>query len=559
MTCWRHRRKSIQCSTHATVATLTVFVYNFMCLFGCGVRCIKSPLLILCIVGASFPLCLTTDLTSCDLNADHSHRAFSIMDDLYYLEPGFDLNTLTVPRLRSILVAHDVQYPSSAKKGDLVEIIQDELLPQARKLLKQRDRVRRTSRGITDVPSSQGSTFDEEEAMPPPPLPKTPRGRKSRSELVQDEVEPTPRTGRRSKTPSTRKTAKTPRISESETDTAVSTRKSRKSNAETVAPTPATVSRVSRKSRDADESPFTQDNPFQQGSSPIPESKPRLSTSRPRKSIGNSSTTKSVNRRRTRSPTLVKREEFEFPVSHLSTGADNVEVTEEFTEDARQELALDLQTDRRVAKARNNAIMRSRKKPKSTTAKVAPWTVFSAILASAAGWYRQEKVAVGYCGIGQPEWSLGNVENVPAWLNELGPQCEPCPNHATCYSGMKVECDHDFVLREHPLSLNGLVPLPPTCEPDSAKEKKIEIVTQKAIHELRENTAEHECGVSTTKSSSSTTVVSPVKLGLSEEELKARVSAKRRKAMPDDEFEDLFNSALGVVKAKDEVVVTKDK
>lgn len=484
------------------------------------------------------------------------------MDDLYYLEPGFDLNTLTVPRLRSILVAHDIPYPSSAKKSDLIDIIQDDLLPQARKLLKQRDRVRRTSRGITDVPSSQDSNVDDEtdkETMPPPPPPKTPRGRKSRSELAQDEVEPTPRTSRRSKTPSTRKTAKTPRISESETDTAVSTKKTRKSAVEPVAPTPATVTRVSRKSRDADESPFTQDNPFQQGSSPTSDSKNAPSTSRSRKSIGASGTRKSVSRRRTRSPTLVKREEFEIPVSHLSTGADNVEVTEEFTEDARQELARDMQKDNRVAKARNNAIVRSKKKPQSTTAKVAPFTVLSAILVLVAGWYRQEKVAVGYCGIGQSEWSLANIENVPAWINELGPQCEPCPNHATCYTGMKAECDHDFVLREHPLSLNGIVPLPPTCEPDSAKEKKIEIVTRKAIHELRENTAEHECGTSTTRQSSSSTVVAPVKLGLSEEELKERVSAKRRKAMPDDEFEDLFNSALGVIKAKDEVVVTKDK
>lgn len=476
-------------------------------------------------------------------------------DDLYYLEPGFDLNTLTVPRLRSILVAHEINYPSSAKKNDLIEIVEDQLLPQARKLLKQRDRVRRTSRGITDVPSSQESNIEDEserEPMPPPPPAKTPRGRKSRSDPVQDQVEPTPRTTGRSKTPSTRKTIKAPRVSESETDTMVSTRKPRKSTAEPVAPTPVTTSKVSRKSRDADDSPFTQDNPFQQASSPLSDSKNVPSTSRSRKSIGGSTARKSSSRRRTASSN-VKREEFEIPISHLSTGADNVEVTEEFTPDASHELA----TDPRAVKARNNAVLKY-KKPKSTAAKRAPWAILGVISTVIAAWYRQEKVAVGYCGVGQAEWSLAEVENVPVWVNELGPQCEPCPIHATCYPVMKAECDHDFVLREHPLSLNGLVPLPPTCEPDSAKEKKIEIVTKRAIHELRENTAEHECGTSTSKQTSST-IVSPVKLGLYEEELKERVAAQRRKGLSDDEFEDLWNSALGAIKARDEVALKQDK
>lgn len=492
-------------------------------------------------------------------------------DDLYYLQPNFDLATLTVPRLRSILVKHDIGYPSSAKKADLIGIVEEHLLPQARKLLRERDRVRRTSRGITDVPSSQDSDPEDEtgqrERMPPPPAPKTPRGRKSKSDLTQ-EAEPTPRPSRRSKTPSTRKTVKSPRISESEPEldaetTISSTKRSRKSAAgpQAAAHTPATTSRVGRKSRDADDSPFTQDNPFQQGSSPLADTKETAVASRSRKSISSSGTRKSVSRRRTRSPTVVKREQYEIPISHLSTGIDGVETTEEFTEDARQELSRDIQTDRKVARARNNAILKYNKKPRSTTARATPWTVLGIIFAAAAGWYRQEKVAVGYCGVGQPEWSLAQIENVPLWVNEnIGPQCEPCPSHATCYPYMKVECDQDFILRDHPLSLGGLVPIPPTCEPDSAKEKKIELVTRRGIHELRENTAEYECGsTSSTGKKAGSTVVSPAKLGLSEEELKERVARQRRKGLSDDEFEDLWNSALGAIKARDEVNVQEDK
>src|SRR3954466_10287899 len=95
-------------------------------------------------------------------------------DDLFYLQPGFDFNSLTVPRLRNILVEHNIVYPSGAKKGQLIEIVEQDLLPQAKKLLQRQARVRRASKGITDVPSSQDSTLDDEgederQLMPPPP------------------------------------------------------------------------------------------------------------------------------------------------------------------------------------------------------------------------------------------------------------------------------------------------------------------------------------------------------------------------------------------------------
>lgn len=504
-------------------------------------------------------------------------------DELYYLQPGFDVNTLTVPRLRSILVAHNISYPSSAKKSDLVEILQTQLAPKARKLLRERDRVRRTSRGITDVPSSQEGTIDDDESddrerMPPPPAPKTPRGRKSRTDLQQEEVEPTPKSTRRSKTPSTRRSSRAPRVSDVEsTETepekvAQSSRRTRKSM-----PGPTPVARTpsvrlkdapdTRRSLEADESPFTQDNPFQQSSSPDFDSR-RVSSSRSRKSIGASSTRKSTSRRRTRSPANVKREEVEIPVSHLSTGTDGIETTEEFTEDARQELSQDMVSDRRIAKARKEDLVRHQKKPSSTAAKAAPWAVLMTALSAVAGWYRQEKVAVGYCGIGQPNWSLAEIDNVPSWvLESFEPQCVQCPQHAICYPNMQVECEHDFVLKQHPLSLNGLIPLPPTCEPDSEKEKRIKVVADRAVEELRNKRASYECGepvgsgtsTTSTQDQPSTTVISPAKLEVSEDQLKETISKQRRRNMSPEEFEDLWNSALGDIKGRDEIEVTHDK
>ncbi|KAK5083441.1 inner nuclear membrane protein enriched at telomere/subtelomere region [Lithohypha guttulata] len=501
-------------------------------------------------------------------------------DELYYLQPGFDLNTLTIPRLRQILVAHDINYPSSAKKSDLVSIVTRDLLPQSRKLLRERDRVRRTSRGITDVPSSQeGSTVDDygdEREQMLPPAPKTPRSRKSKSQLVQEEVEPTPKTSRRSKTPSTRRSTNAPAISEAETTETEqeraprSVKRTRKS-----IPTPDPAVKTpgvrlqdatdTRRALEADESPFTQDNPFQSGSSPPSESRRVPSSSRTRKSLGTSKTRKSTSRRRT-SPTTIKRESIEFPVSHLSTGVDGVETTEEFTEDARQELSQEMAANRKLVKARTKDVKKLQKRPPSTAAKAAPWTVLVTVLGTVAAWYRQEKVAVGYCGVGQPQWSLVNVEAIPSWLHEnFQPECEPCPQHASCYPDMKAHCDHDFVLRQHPLSFNGLIPFPPTCEPDSEKERRIHSVADRATELLRDRRATYECGgdlsttTSGTTSASSVTVVSPAKLEISEEALKETLSKQKRKGMSNDEFEDLWNSALTEIKARNEIEVTHDK
>ena len=134
---------------------------------------------------------------------------------------------------------------------------------------------------------------------------------------------------------------------------------------------------------------------------------------------------------------------------------------------------------------------------------------------------------------------------------------------------MDVECENDFVLKAHPLSLNGAVPLPPTCEPDSEKQRRIKAVADRAIEELRERRASYECGeeiptssksmVQETEGQSIVLKPTPSKLEVTEEELKETVSKMRRKNMNDEEFDELWRGALGDVLGRDEVEVTKDR
>ena len=76
------------------------------------------------------------------------------MDDTEYLEPNFDPTRLRVPDLRRILLFHDVDFPSSAKKDQLVNLFLDEITPIAKTLLEEKLSVRPSCEGIEIVTDS---------------------------------------------------------------------------------------------------------------------------------------------------------------------------------------------------------------------------------------------------------------------------------------------------------------------------------------------------------------------------------------------------------------------
>lgn len=518
-------------------------------------------------------------------------------DDLAYLQPGYDLSSLTVPKIRSILVSHDIPYPASAKKPQLIQLMETELLPKAKKILGARSRTKASAKGIVDVPSSQESTQDDSDAnagelMPPPPVPRTPsRGRKKRTIDVADSIEvgeETPRTSR--KTPGRRSTAKHSRASSTETEPRTdasdkpSARKSRKSRGEATTAINAGTSHVKIAEPDLaikrefadNDSPFSNDNPFQSGSSPSSRDR-RRSKDMKRRSAGASTDERrksSSRRRQTTSPptaqvkqeddiTVPSRSTFEFPVSRLhqpETKAPKVEIKEEFQpgEEFTPEAQLELVRER-AAQGYSSADMvpfshpkRRAQKPRSSIAKFLPWTTLLMILACFAVYWRYEKLEIGYCGIGKPQWSLTETAKLPSWANSIQPTCEPCPQHAYCYSNFEARCDRDFILKPHPLSLGGLVPLPPTCEPDSEKLRKMTSVANRAIEELRDRKAKYECNEPTKDGEV------PATVEIAEEELKKEVSKKRRKGMTQEEFEDLWKGALGEILGREEVLSSSD-
>ncbi|OBT88843.1 hypothetical protein VE02_03173 [Pseudogymnoascus sp. 03VT05] len=494
-------------------------------------------------------------------------------ESLDYLQSNFEPSTLTVPRLRSILVSHDIPYPSGAKKPQLIEIFTDKVLPQSRKIISARSRARRTSKGITNADRSDAGSLEEEQPiLPPPSASRTKSARKPSARIREDTIdseEPRARTRSRSPVKQTPRvtSAKHPRAAtedSSEPDTIRRTvRKTRKSEAPIV------------KSEDLDEdfprkgAAFSYDNPFQSGSSPISSSR-SPSGERRRKTLHETPAKRKSSatpRRRTADipqsraddgitpPSSATFELAHVPMDHSIEFDDNaVETSEEFTPEEQ----LQLDTERAAGRASTPIARRPKKKSPGSgfNAKGPLWVVFLTMLGGYAAWYRQEKLAVGYCGVGRPAAPIvsSKLEHLPDWALALAePECEVCPQHAFCYERLETACEPDFVLRPHPLALGGVVPLPPTCEPDGEKVRRIKVVADRAVEELRERRAKFECGAKEEGGE----VVKTVEIG--EQELKKRVSDKRRRGMGQAEFEELWAGAIGEIMGREEVEVVKDE
>lgn len=505
----------------------------------------------------------------------------SNLDDMEYLAPGFDLSSLTMPALRTILVKHDEPYPSSAKKAQLIALIEERVLPQAKKLLRDRDRVRRTSAGITDMSSQSNSEtnpdeddINERDSMPPPPSATGSRRARSRPSTrastadTEDSalLQATPRrrgrpsrSTRASDAEVTDDNLATPVISEATPKARSTARKTRKIQAvpsydEDVERTPS----IKTDSRAG--SVFTDENPFQSGSSPTSyEPTPRARTvsgdrkrrSTPRVSGDGALLAEHRVKRDSSRPIKIKQEEdiitprkstFEFPVSRLRTATPHLE--EESEPEAGEEFTPDEQLALETANAELRAVGSSRN---SAVSWRLPTLVIFFLLSLCGVYWRHEKFEIGFCGIGKPRWSLADT-NVPTWAHVLEPQCEPCPPHAFCLENLKIECEKDFVEEYHPLSLNGFLPIPPQCEVDNEKTDRIIAVANRAVQELRQQRAKYECG-------DGAEAKTPF---ISEPELKKVVSHKRgpRAKMSDSEFDDLWASALGELVAREEVTTS---
>ena len=422
-----------------------------------------------------------------------------------YLSPTFDPSSFTVPRLRSILIEHDINFPSSAKKAQLVQLFADRVTPQA-------DEIRR-SRSVLEP-------IDREPVRPT-------RRQTSIFSVAQENDDSVLQASRRA----SRRYPLSPRDDDH--------------NSPRRPKSPTTISVD-------DESPFTQDNPFQSGSSPEmgsgrrsgDESKPQDQERSRRSSSRRTAPRGTINVVKDTSATY--HSSYQHPkTKQADSEGEGIVAGEEFTPEQEMELV----TERLANPARWAARGDRKRKMKSPgSVSVAVVAVLVAVMAGLTVLWRQDKLAVGYCGIGRPGTMLAGGD-IPEWASFLRPQCEPCPPHAYCYTNLQTSCEPGFVLQPHPLSLGGLVPVPPTCEPDSVKARRAKAVADRAIEELRDLNAKSECG-----ELKSATGKQAMEVEMDDQDLRKVIGQRRRKGMSQQEFEDLWSIALGDVTTRDEVV-----
>ncbi|EFX01137.1 sister chromatid separation protein [Grosmannia clavigera kw1407] len=560
-----------------------------------------------------------------------------------YLQPGFDPMTLTNPRLRSILVTYNVPYASNAKKPDLVELFNSHVATQASKILARRARAKRSSMGIIDATQggqshSTADGFDDpppterkrrtgraathspvkREAMTPRHLDSghdedeedanyrrqrrtSPRKRQSRSTSYQPAA--ATRTLLRPQSSSRQTRARTPQIKLEPTEEEQPVLPARLEPVPVLSWTPQPARSIARshhvaQSSTDEEVPFTNDNPFQSGSSPLAAASAAAAGRTPRRrtavspekrsSTGTTMPDSAYARRRTADAAFSASASSSFtlvnptspaPESDEDDDDDALEPGEEFTPEAQLELAQEeaalrernAANGRRVGrKNRADAATSSRRRSVRSALVTPLWVLLLTLLGTYGAWYRQEKMAVGYCGLGrsvvpllteQIDWlmdrlpepmreTVAMVEMPPRLSVLVEPQCELCPAHAFCYSDFSVRCESGYLLKPHPLSLGGLVPLPPTCEPDGERARRVKAVADKAVEELRNRRARWECGDLVDDdgiSAASPAMDVPV--------LKRVIADKRSKKMSKDEFDDLWTAAIGEIETREEVEI----
>ena len=486
-------------------------------------------------------------------------------DELNYLAPDFDPTSITIPRLRSILVAYNVPYPSSAKKAQLVQLFKENVSPKAKGVLAAHSRTKRSDKGITDIPSSQEDDIIKTEEDPTDSKLSSVRkvarrnGRKSPKLEAEGHLSSLPATNSK---PSKKQvseprqiTGKHGRASDLTASAQPASRRSRPNHGQ------QHEGQMDGMLENAEattaESPFSTDNPFQRSSSPlVPESvkeKRRKTDGAPE----NRQRMKEKTSRRKTASSLPQNRDYNVSVPSSRNFEPSVSSIQKFDRNRNynEPIAGEEMDKSGLSDKPYKAIPRLPKSNKYSygAMKVAPWAITFAMIAGFGTFWRQEKLRLGYCGLEAPSTSLGGVQ-IPDWASFLRPQCEPCPQHAYCYPELHTVCENGFVEVPHPLSLRGLVPLPPTCEPDTDAMIKVKRVADRAVEQLRERNAKWECGESTDGNGNRIDSAA-----ISESELKDEISKKRKKGMSQSDFDDIWNNAFEEIIGREEVTTHIDK
>ncbi|KAG0682589.1 inner nuclear membrane protein enriched at telomere/subtelomere region [Kluyveromyces marxianus] len=165
-------------------------------------------------------------------------------------------------------------------------------------------------------------------------------------------------------------------------------------------------------------------------------------------------------------------------------------------------------------------------------------------------WYREQRIAVGFCGseidiplLGK-EYTNPYVKEFESRLSPLKPDCLPCPENAICFPYMNIKCKPGYIIEKSIFSLHGLVPIHDSCIKDSKKQKLVQEVVKKTLELLRTKNAQESCGE----------CEDDIKSGVSNEELYEIFYESKKPWINDEEFNALWEQVEVDLKEEPEII-----
>lgn len=210
------------------------------------------------------------------------------IDNYEYLEPSFDPQVLRIAELRRIFYEHNIDFKTSAKKAELIQIFNEDIKPHGAEILRARRDPARYSNKIEEVGVPQSPAVF---AQSPTKTPRRGPGRPRKHPLPEDEASFAAKKEPGTAKKSVGRPRKVPKLETDDTPTpekttskapAASSRKTEKSERASSPELPShqgggvlkRTSQLLEDLHDSANSSFSSLNPFQSDSSPPPASSP---------------------------------------------------------------------------------------------------------------------------------------------------------------------------------------------------------------------------------------------------------------------------------------------
>jgi hypothetical protein len=185
--------------------------------------------------------------------------------------------------------------------------------------------------------------------------------------------------------------------------------------------------------------------------------------------------------------------------------------------------------------------------------------VFFILGTALARWWIIERINAGYCDVGFVNWKPHYSRFTPTKLSDyfdpeyirdrgsqvldyIRPDCQNCPAHAKCYRGFKAVCDPGFVKKQS--LLGHFLPIRPTCEPDTQKQRRVKAIANKALEILAQRNVDFQCGKYKGEN------------GFDACELHDAIYKLTSASLDEDEFHDLWASAVADIENHDDITVS---